>query len=212
MNNEKNADAVINQLKRQGEMTSGELAKVLKMTSMGARQHLLRLEEKQLVSYEMVKASVGRPKQMWQLTSLGHSRFPDRHNELTIHFIDSVTRLFGQDGLNKLIEDREVNMLDSYQAALSKYPNLADKVEKLAYLRNQEGYMANVEKLSEQAFLLIETHCPICSAAKKCQNFCRSELTIFQQSLGEHVHVERQDYLLDGAKRCSYLIKIINPD
>ena len=206
---EKNIDAIIQQLKTQGAMTSGQLAKVLAMTSMGARQHLLRLEQKQLVSSYMQKAKLGRPKQMWQLTEKGHRRFPDRHAELTLHFIDSVTRLFGEQGLEQLISDREQQMLTNYQQALAHCSNLAEQVNKLAELRSQEGYMASVETLSSTCFLLIEAHCPICSAAMKCQNFCRSELAIFQQSLGGNVRVKRQEYLLDDGKRCSYLIEAV---
>ncbi len=56
----KNVDTILAKLKNQGAMTSGELAKELAMTSMGARQHLLRLEEKNLVGHFLQKADVGR--------------------------------------------------------------------------------------------------------------------------------------------------------
>ena len=75
--------------------------------------HPMRLEEKKLVSSYMLKAKVGRPKQMWQLTELAHSRFPDRHAELTIQFIDSVTKLFGESGLEQLISDVEKDVPDA---------------------------------------------------------------------------------------------------
>lgn len=205
---EKNADAIVQELKLNGAMTSGQLAEKLHMTSMGARQHLLRLEQKRLVNSYMLKAKLGRPKQMWQLTQQGHNQFPDRHAELTIHFIDSVTRLFGEQGLEKLISDREQQMLTVYQNALSNCQNLHDKVTKLAVLRTEEGYMATVDVISDKCYRLVEAHCPICSAATKCQNFCRSELEIFQQILGHEVTVTRDEYLLDDGKRCSYLIEL----
>ena len=203
----KNVDTILAKLKNQGAMTSGELAKVLAMTSMGARQHLLRLEEKKLVSHFLQKADVGRPKQMWQLTELGHKRFPDRHADLTLHLIESVSNIFGEQGLEQVIAMREKQMLEKYKAALSVCTSLNSKIETLALLRSQEGYMASVEKVSTNEYLLIESHCPICAAATQCQNFCRSELVIFQQCFGDGFSVERGEYLLTGDRRCSYRIQ-----
>ena len=202
----KNVDTILAKLKNQGAMTSGELAKELAMTSMGARQHLLRLEGKNLVGHFLQKADVGRPKQMWQLTELGHKRFPDRHADLTLHLIESVSNIFGEQGLEQVIASRETQMLEKYQAALNACTSLYSKVETLALIRSQEGYMASVEKIAANEYLLIESHCPICTAARQCQNFCRSELSIFQQCFGDGFNVSRSEYLLTGGRRCSYHI------
>ena len=203
----KNADAILAQLKNQGAMTSGDLAQLLDMTSMGARQHLLRLEKKELVNSFSQKAAVGRPKLLWQLTAKANARFPDRHADLTIQIIDSVKDIFGEEGLNKLIVEREKNILLQYQQALDECDDLLSKVIKLSELREAEGYMATIEKISCGEYLLIENHCPICSAANSCRNFCRSELTIFQQCFGKDYIVERDEYLLSGGRRCTYRIK-----
>ncbi len=208
----KNIDTILARLKSQGAMTSGELAKELAITSMGARQHLLRLAEKNLVSHFMQKANVGRPKQMWQLTELGHKRFPDRHADLTLQLIESVGNIFGEQGLEQVIVMREKQMLEKYQVALHVCTSLYSKVETLALMRSQEGYMANAEKISANEYLLIESHCPICSAARQCQNFCRSELAIFQQCFGENIVVERSEYLLTGDRRCVYRIRHVSND
>jgi predicted ArsR family transcriptional regulator len=54
--------------------------------------------------------------------------------------------------------------------------------------------------------LLVENHCPICAAARACQNFCRSELDVFRRVLGPDVQVERVEHQLAGARRCAYRI------
>lgn len=202
----KNVDAILAQLKNQGPMTSGNLASILDMTSMGARQHLLRLEKQQLVSSFSQKATVGRPKKLWQLTAKAHAKFPDRHADLTLHLIDSVKVIYGDSGLDKLISAREDKIIHLYKTLLDKCEDLSTKVTALAHQRCQEGYMATVESVNGNEYFLIENHCPICSAAKECQSFCRSELAIFQQCFGENVFVERHDYLLSGDRRCSYKI------
>ena len=55
-------------------------------------------------------------------------------------------------------------------------------------------------------FLFIENHCPICAAAQACMGFCRSELELFRQALGEGVRVEREEHILLGARRCAYRV------
>lgn len=204
----KNIDTILAKLKRQGAMTSGDLAKVLNMTSMGARQHLLRLERKKLVCNFLERASIGRPKQMWRLTELGHQRFPDRHSDLTLQLLDSVNSVFGEQGLAQLVSVREQEVLSKYRKALKHCKTLVSKVSVLALIRSDEGYIASVEKVSDQHYVLIENHCPICVAASQCQSLCRSELVIFQQCLGDKYTVERSEYLLAGDRRCSYKITV----
>jgi predicted ArsR family transcriptional regulator len=82
---------------------------------------------------------------------------------------------------------------------------LAQKVARLAELRSAEGYMAEARDEDGQ-LLLVENHCPICVAATRCQNFCRSELAIFEAALGPGVAVERIDHIVSGARRCAYRI------
>jgi predicted ArsR family transcriptional regulator len=76
----------------------------------------------------------------------------------------------------------------------------------LAVLREAEGYMAEVQQEPDGSLLLVENHCPICSAARACQNFCRSELAVFQRVLGPDLRVERVEHQLAGARRCAYRI------
>jgi predicted ArsR family transcriptional regulator len=66
--------------------------------------------------------------------------------------------------------------------------------------------MAEVEQAADGSLLLVENHCPICAAARECQNFCRSELAVFQRVLGPGASVERAEHLLSGARRCAYRI------
>jgi predicted ArsR family transcriptional regulator len=58
-----------------------------------------------------------------------------------------------------------------------------------------------------EGWLLIENHCPICAAARKCQGFCRSELQIFRAAMGDDALVERCEHLISGDRRCVYNIQ-----
>jgi predicted ArsR family transcriptional regulator len=78
-------------------------------------------------------------------------------------------------------------------------------VRALAQQRTAEGYMADVQ-CDGDAVILVEHHCPICTAATACPGFCRSELELFRDTLGPRVTVERTAHLLAGDVRCAYRI------
>ncbi|WP_416306775.1 helix-turn-helix transcriptional regulator [Neptunicella sp. SCSIO 80796] len=201
-----NADKILYMLKTRGSQKSQTLAKALGMTSMGARQHLLQLEQNKLVSSYSRAEKVGRPSQYWQLTELAMKRFPDRHEQLTLSMIESVKSVFGNPGLEKLIYAREQQSEKEYLRLLSNKTTLAERVHELAEIRSQEGYMAEYEQDKLGHFWLLENHCPICAAASQCQDFCRSELQLFQRCLLGLAEVSREEHILDGSRRCAYRI------
>ena len=203
------ADQTLFLIKTRGPQTAQQLAALLNLTSMGARRQLEAWQEKGMVTHEDVADKPGRPSRRWLLTDAGHARFPDRHADLTVQLIDQVRSLFGDAGLEKLIASREASSERDYRQHLSSARSLPERVQALVQARSTEGYMAEVETRDDGSLLLIENHCPICAAAKKCQKFCRSELDIFQRVLGPDCSVGRVEHMLGGARRCVYVIKAI---
>ncbi len=203
---EASEDRILYMLKSRGEQTAITIANKLRMTSVGARKHLLNLHEGALVAYEDRREEVGRPKRYWTLSEKGHARFPDAHSDLTLELLTSVRRVFGEKGLDKLIDDRESAAEAGYKAAMAGCEDLQSRGERLAEIRNREGYMAEWHAEPDGSFLLLENHCPICAAATECQGLCRSELILFRAVLGSGVAVERLEHILTGARRCSYRI------
>ena len=194
-------------LKTRGPQTAQQLAGLLNLTSMGARKQLESWHEKGMVTYEEVADKPGRPSRRWLLTEAGHARFPDRHADLTLQLIDQVRGLFGEAGLDKLIGAREAASEQQYRQHLQASSTLPQRVQALVQARSTEGYMAEVETRDDGSMLLIENHCPICAAARQCQKFCRSELDVFQRVLGPECSVGRVEHMLNGARRCVYVIK-----
>jgi predicted ArsR family transcriptional regulator len=205
------ADQILFLLKTRGAKSAQQLAGLLELSSMGARLHLEAALEKGLVRFADVSGKVGRPSRLWSLTEAGHARFPDRHADLTLQLIEQVRALFGEAGLEQLIGARETASEAHYRRRLEGQPGLLARVEALAAARDEEGYMAEVEARADGSVLLAENHCPICAAARTCQQFCRSELDVFQRVLGAGCRVERAEHLLAGARRCVYVIKPIAP-
>lgn len=201
----KTSERILQMLKTQGPLTAKVLAEELKLTTMGVRQHLQGLEDSGDVIFEDKKAQRGRPTRFWSLTTQSNSHFTDRHPELTVQLIDSVKTIFGDKGLDQLIEHRELTSFELYFDAMRNKATLLDKLSVLEQLRTEEGYMASIEQEGE-LFWLLENHCPICAAASQCLNFCRSELQLFQRLLEGCASVSREEHIIEGARRCAYKI------
>ena len=196
---------IIALLKTQGSLTAKVLAAELGLTTMGVRQHMLALESSGEVTFTDKKAPRGRPTRHWSLTTKSNDHFDDKHDDLTMQLIDSVVAVFGDDGLDKLIANREEATMRIYRLALADRYGVAEKLTTLVKLRNNEGYMAAVTQ-EDDFFWLLENHCPICAAATKCQGFCRSELNLFQALLKDVAVVTREEHIIAGARRCAYKV------
>jgi len=200
------SERILRQLKTHGPQGSTALAEALGVSTEAIRQQVQKLLDETLIAGEQERPSgAGRPRQLWSLTAEGHARFPDAHAQLAVDLIASVRALFGEAGVDKLVDARRDENRRQYLDTLTGTRTLADRVRRLAAIREREGYMARAEK-DGRDWLLIEDHCPICAAARTCQGFCRAELELFQEVLGEEVSVKREQHLLAGARRCVYRI------
>jgi predicted ArsR family transcriptional regulator len=203
---ERTADRLLMILKTRGAQTTRSLAAALEISIPGIQQQLSRLEADGMVSSTPNSGSVGRPALSWSLTERALDKFPDTHAELTVTLIDSIRRSLGEAALETVIAERETASRARYREGLAGVKTLKARVERLANLRTAEGYMAEVERLPDHAWLLVENHCPICAAARSCQGFCRHELELFRELMGPQVNVERVEYVLAGGRRCAYRI------
>lgn len=198
--------AVLELVKRQGPVTSGALAKKLAVTGTAVRQHLETLEKAGLVKQESRTGGRGRPAKLWRATPEADSNFANSHAALAIELIAQVRKAFGEEGLDRLIALRTAEQERTYLPEVTRGKSLKSRLEQLAKLRSREGYMAEVRKDFAGAWLLLEHHCPICSAARACSGICRDELKLFQRLMGKDVHVERVSHILAGAERCAYRV------
>lgn len=202
-------ERILLQLKMRGPQTAQALADGLGLTSMGVRRHLDQAQDKGLVDSHDSSGKVGRPVRRWSLSEAGHARFPDRHAELTVDLIGQVQALFGPAAMERLIAAREQASEALYRSRLDEVaPDapLARRIEALARVRDEEGYMAEAQPQEDGGVLLVEHHCPICAAAATCQDFCRSELEVFERVLGPEVKVVRIEHQLSRARRCAYAV------
>ncbi len=201
-------DRILRFLKFRGPQTADDVARHLGISIPGVRKHLVGMLERNLLTSFDESAGVGRPRRFWALAEAANARFPDTHAVLTVELIAAMRALFGRQGLDDLIGERERQTLARYREALAGIADHEGRIDRLAQLRHAEGYMAEWSRDGERGWLLVENHCPICAAARACQNFCRSELDVFRAALGPGLSVERAEHLLGGSRRCTYRIAL----
>ena len=198
--------AIVHLLKQEGALDAQTLAARLQLSAMAVRQHLYALQDERLVTYHEVPRPVGRPAKLWQLTPAADRLFPEAYAELTVSLLASVTEAFGAAGLERLLDVRTRQQIAAYDQQMAGQTTLRQRVETLAAMRTDEGYMAEVQAQADGSFLLLEKHCPICAAAVACTGLCGKELEVFRAVLGPNVVIERTEHILLGARRCAYRV------
>lgn len=204
-------------LKMQGAQTATALAEQLQVSPMAIRQHLQSLKAGQWVTYQEERRALGRPVKLWQLTNQSSHQFPDSHSDLIADLLRGIETVFGEDGVAQLMADRSRRQIQAYQLKVAELvrgepvteeleADWQQRVGAIAYLRTQEGYMAEVIEQPGSTLLLVENHCPICTAAQTCQKLCATELEVFRAVLGAEVSVERVEHILQDDRRCAYRI------
>ena len=193
-------------LKMEGPIDSAQLAERLGLTTMAVRQHLYALQREGLVTHEERPVPIGRPAKFWSLTREADRLFPEAYAELSVALIDSVKDAFGEEGLERVLTSRCARQRTDYGKRIRPGDSLERKLQELAKVRSEEGYMAEIRREEDASYLLVENHCPICAAANACQGFCSTELELFRSVLGPGVNVERAEHIIRGDQRCVYRV------
>lgn len=202
---------LLEMLKTEGALSSQQMAASMGVSPMAVRQHMQELQKVGDVIAVDRSRGKGRPTKFWSLAPRAERHFPDRHRDLILDLLRSVRRTLGEEALESVLDEREEQQVAGYSEKLSDCSDLESRVERLAQIRSEEGYMAEARLTKDGAMELIENHCPICSAAAICSGLCSRELQVFERVLGSEsgsgVEVERFEHMLSGGRRCAYRIR-----
>lgn len=191
-------------LKTKGRMNASELSKELKLTEMAIRRHMYELESEGSIRIVSVRQAMGRPLHAYELTIDADELFPKNYHLLTL---DLLAELADNPETAPLIdtmfEGRKQKLLERYKPRMAG-KSLEERIGELAAIQNAGGYMVEVERQSNGAYMLYEYNCPITQIADQYQQACKCELALFKSLL--KVPVERTECLSKGDSRCSYHI------
>jgi DeoR family transcriptional regulator, suf operon transcriptional repressor len=193
--------AILLALKRNGPMRANDLADHLGITVAAVRQQLARLSQDGLVTHHPDPEGRGRPAHSYELTRDAEMLFPKRYGDLT-------TELLGYLGgpespeVSDLFEQRRRRRLDGARTRLSDM-TLEEQVAELTRILDEDGYLADVERLGDGGWRITEHNCAILSVATGFRQACSSEIAFIRDAL-PGARVERVAHLMDGAHVCAY--------
>lgn len=195
---------IILTLKKNGEMTVEDLSKLINITPMGVRQHLLILEKKGIVEYLSVKQGVGRPRFLYRLTESADNLFPKNYQNLVLDILTDIEEREGRGKIGEIFRRRKEKLYNERIHFLSEKTNLRDKVSTLAELMDRADNIIEIEE-NDRYFQLKQYNCPIHKVAIRYKEACINDHELMKELTGVRntIHKER---ISDGAKACIYLI------
>jgi len=206
MKEDKTKIKILNLIKLNGSISQLQIAKKLGLTKMAISRQLSVLKEDKLINSKDVKQKVGRPVMMYTLSENSKDYFPNEHPLFSVSLIKSIKECAGENVLNEVLNYKLNKQISKYCEKILKTDSTEEKLKKLAFLRTNEGYMANVEKVSHKEYLFIENNCPISNAAESCHQICKNETSMLQNILGNDISIKRKEYILENGHRCAYQI------
>ncbi len=202
-------DDILQYLLKQGNATAQELAEALAISPQATRRHLKDLTAEALIEYRSVQTGMGRPQHRYSLSKRGRDRFPQRHGEFAVSFLDTLVETVGEEQVSVVLRKQWERKAQDYRDRVGE-GSLHERVANLVQCRQEEGYMAELHAASgagdREQYIFAEHNCAIAEVAESFPSVCGHELEMFAAVLPDCT-VERTQWLNNGEHRCGYLIR-----
>lgn len=195
--------AILDLLKRSTGMPVKELAKALKMSYMGVKQHCLELEKKGFLDTWRRPGDVGRPEKLYRLTAKAAAFYPEAGNEMTLEILQSIQQIYGPTAPDKLLFAHFAKKTETYLKKV-KGRSISERATAFAKLRNQEGYCAEVEYDPQNGFRVVEFHHPMKEIATAFPSIRQMETQMIQKIL--MTDVQRVEEKASGLTKVAWVI------
>ena len=187
-------------IKRSTGVSVSDLAKAMKMSYMGVKQHCDDLEKMgYLDTWRKPRedGESGRPEKIYRLTKRANIFFPNFDNEFTTDLLHSVKDAFGSNAPEKLIFAYLSNKVRYYQHHI-KGENLTERATSFAIIRNREGFLCVCENdpESDPPLSIVEYHNPLKEIFEKHPATLRMEQNMIEHALG--CSITRKDAEVSG--------------
>ncbi|MCE7793035.1 transcriptional regulator [Salipaludibacillus sp. CUR1] len=199
-------DQILSLLKKKKQMTVSTIAKELSITEMAVRRHLNTLERDNVVETTLLRQAMGRPTNVYQLSTSGQELFPRNYGELTIDLLRTIQEKEGLAKVKELFDHRK----DKLKLRFEKRMFLKDfqsKVLELQKIQNEQGFMAEVNQEPDGSYTFKQFNCPIAAVAKEFPVVCAAEMQLFKELL-ETGDIQCERCMSAGQEQhCYYKIK-----
>jgi DeoR family suf operon transcriptional repressor len=197
--------ALLNHLKKRGDLSADELAASLDMTVSGVRQQLSGLQRDGLVAFDELRSGRGRPRYVYRLTSAADGLYPRAYAEITNELLEYVEDA-DPELLEAIFAKRRERRIERAQARMAN-KSFPQQVQELAKILDEDGYLADCTELDETTWLVTEHNCAIFGVAMRYGQACSSEIEFIRAVMSD-AHVERVSHMVAGEHHCSYRLTL----
>jgi predicted ArsR family transcriptional regulator len=195
-------------LRRDGPASPDQLASAIGASRTGVLQQLRALEATHFVSRETVRHGVGRPRHIYDVTADAQELFPSNYDGLAAGLLAAIGAVGGEPLIEQVFQARRQQISERVRRDLDDRVGpsapLVERVEALAALQDELGYLADAELAADGTIRLREHNCAILDVARGEAAACTAELELFREVLG--ADVVRETHIASGDRCCSYRI------
>jgi predicted ArsR family transcriptional regulator len=192
-------------LRKQPGLTVTELALKMELTGMGVRRHLESLAADGLVeSSECTPRGLGRPAAGWRLSATGLELFPRRYDALALDVLEDIAEHAGAEAVDAVFERRTEKLVTEYEQELAGTADLEERIDGLATIRDEAGYLAAAAPGENGDFILTENNCAVHRVAARYPAVCAMEIALLRRVMGPDVEVTRIAHTMAGDAVCAY--------
>lgn len=184
-------------------MTVAELCEALNVTYMGVKRYMAQYQAQGLVESRIVQKSRGRPPYKYRLSQKAQALFPSAYERVLADVLDAVLETSGHTGVKNLLALRNEKLIRTLKDRFDG-KEMREKVDELARIFAEGGYMTQWEELPDGNFFIYQQHCPLHSLTSQYRQLCNLEPQLMRSLLG--VKVTRQSYMLKDDPVCGYLV------
>jgi predicted ArsR family transcriptional regulator len=138
----------------------------------------------------------------YHATDLADAIFPKAYAALTNELLGYLAEE-DSDTIDRLFARRRDERVANAQQRLAPRRTMGAKVDELARVLDEDGYLATAERVGRDHFRLIEHNCSITAVARRYGQACSSEIDFIRAVLPD-ARVERTSHMIDGARHCAY--------
>ncbi|MEZ4860419.1 MAG: ArsR family transcriptional regulator [Caldilineaceae bacterium] len=204
--------------------TVAELAEQLEMAPVSVRHHLDILQGDNLICVDRLerKGNVGRPQQVYALTTEANSYFPNNFAGLAGKLVEQMKQVLPPEqalvafrGIAREIaaEFAEAGCLCSAMQGLKGHVGAEGQIEieeqlaQIAEFLNERGYLARWEADPDGAqghYLMHKYNCPYAGVSTQHSELCLMDQTLVDELVGQPC--QRTTSMVEGSHCCTYRI------
>lgn len=197
--------AMLDLLRRAGELGIGQLAEAMDVTATAIRQRVNRLMRQGLVERTLQRqeeglAGRGRPSHCYRLTDRGRRQAGDNFADLAMAMWKEIRAIKDPEVRRGLLDRLAATMADAYRPQVSG-ATAEDRMESVSKLLSERGVPFSVDKTSELPVLVAEV-CPYPGLPEHDRSLCAMERLLFSKLVAQDVRLT--GCRLDGASCCTF--------